>query len=187
MNPVERMRRVIARVEGARGRNALQEIIAKSEAKVMDFEAIPIDQLKGDIGRSGYSIKQMLAVDIDNRRLLFTDHKNQHLYAEFGAKSEGYKVSHIGHQAAIAKEYDPVDLEPTTESGNYGETVTTAHEEEDDPDFVGVVGGTPTVQPEEDDRGFGGDKREPARVEAMVRALEHELYGEPEGEEHVCK
>ena len=87
--------------------------------------------MKGDIARAGHPIRQALALDPDQRRIFFTDVKGEHLYAEFAAASEGHRITHIGHQASIMKEYDVQDLE-TTGVGS----VRTTHEEEeveDDP------------------------------------------------------
>ena len=147
----------------------LDSLISKSEAMIMDIDAIPLEQLKGDIARAGHPVQQTLALDADNHRLFFTDIDGQHLYADFGGANEGYRVNRIGHQASIAKEYDVIDLEPSKESGNLGESVTTTNEEEDDIDTPGVYpGGTPTVKPEEDDRGYSSDEKEPTRKELIT-------------------
>ena len=130
-----------------------------SDATEMKFDAIPLEQLKGDIARAGHPVKQALALDADGRRLFFTDKDGQHLFAEFGEPQEGFRVKRIAHQASIAKEYSVIDLEPSTESGNMGETVETVHTEEESQDEPGFhPGGTPTVKPEDDDRGFAADK-----------------------------
>lgn len=164
-------------LEGVVNHQTLDGIIQKAEEQAMRFEAIPLEQLKGDIARSGHPVKQALALDAEGHRLFFTDVNDEYLFAEFGSASEGYRVKRIGHQSSIAKEYDPVDLEPSGEGRNRSERVTTGHEEggleEDDAaEAAGVYpGGTPGDKPMGDDRGYGVDDREPAR-KALIREVE---------------
>lgn len=177
----------IARVlEGSNNLRILDSIIEKSEeeATPVDFEAIPLEQLRGDIARAGHPIKQLTALDPEGRRLFFTDKHDQHLFAEFATEKDGHRVTRIGHQANIAKEYvDVVDLEPSSEDSNHGETVTTVHEEDDsekdkDPaDLAGMYPGpTHGDKPETDDRGFGKDEQMPSRVALLseLRKLNQE-------------
>ena len=165
--------RVARQLEGSRNIHMLDSIIKKAhESQVMSFDAIPLEQLKGDIARAGHPVKQAIALDVDGSRLFFTDVDDQYLFAEFGSGSEGYAVKRIGSQSSISKEYDVIDLEPSTESGNPGETITTAHEEEDDVDTPGVYpSGTPGMKPKEDDRGYGADEIEVTR-KSLIKELE---------------
>ena len=83
MNPVNRVDNVVKSLEGMRNMDALEDIIEKA-AKVMNIDAVPLEQLKGDIARAGHPVKQMMALDRDENRLFFTDKNGQHLVAEFG-------------------------------------------------------------------------------------------------------
>ena len=116
------------------------------------IDAVPLEQLKGDIARAGHPIMRTIALDVDNRRLFFIDKAGNFLFAEYGTHDEGYRISRVGMQAEISKEYDAVDLEP--EPFN---SVTTEHEEEEQDDTPGMVpSGTPGDQPDDEDgRGFG--------------------------------
>ncbi len=103
------------------------EQVVFSLSTVLKGDNIPIEQLRGDINRAGYQVNRLLALDIDSRRLFFTDPESNFLYAEFAAADQGYQVLKVGHQREIAKEYDPVDLE----ADDSEELITTEHEEAD--------------------------------------------------------
>ncbi len=115
-------------------------------------DAVPLEQLKGDIARAGHPVMRTIALDVDNRRLFFVDKAGNFLFAEYGTHDEGYQISRVGMQAEIAKEYDAVDLEK--EPFN---RVTTEHEEAEQDDTPGMVpSGTPGDRPDDEDgRGFG--------------------------------
>ena len=168
MNPIKEANAIAKALEFSYNSSVLDNIIEKAEAQVMDVDAIPVEQIRGDLNRMGHPPKQMVALDAANRIVFFMDLDGQALFAEFGDSSEGNRVKRIGHQSAIAKEYDPIDLEPSTESGNFSENITTTHEEADAVETVGMYpGGTPGDAPEEDDRGFGPDPK-PERRESFV-------------------
>ena len=172
---VERANLIVQDFSGVAREQRLQAILEKAQEHVMDLDTIPLEQLKGDIARAGHQIKQALALDVEGRRLFFTDGNDQYLFAEFGTAKEGHRVKRIGLQATIAKEYDVQDLEPSTEDGNLGETVTTTHAEadvEEDPEEQAGVypSGTPGDKPEEDDRGFSADEKLPTR-KALIQEL----------------
>ena len=165
-NPVQRMNVVMKTMEGSMNLGRLDQIIHR--AQVLSSDAIPIEQLKGDIARAGHPIKQALALDADSRRLFFTDVKGEHLYAEFATASEGHRITHIGHQASLLKEMvDVTDLEP---SGKM--EVVTAHEEEDEYEEPGVYPpATAGDKPEENDRGFGKDSNTDTVRKALLAEM----------------
>ena len=150
MNPVSIVNRVIKTTEGINNFHRLEDIINKAQA--MNFDAIPLEQLKGDLARSGHPVKQAMALDPEHRRIFFTDSDGSHLFAEFGNADEGYKIKSIGNQSTIAKEYDVIDLIPSTESHNPGESVVTVHNEEEleyeEPQFIPRA--NPGQKPDED-------------------------------------
>ena len=157
MDVYEQFLRVEKDLEGMQIQSTMQGIIAKAQA--MHGDAIPLEQLKGDLAREGHPVKQAIALDAESRRLFFTDIRGEHLYAEFAGPDDGHRVTLIGHQASIAKEYDPTDLDVSEEEGNQGESVTTEHDEEDEVETPGMYpGSTPGDKPEDDDRGFAADK-----------------------------
>ena len=174
------MNRVLKNLEGDSNVRKIASIIKKTQM-VMDFEAIPLEQLKGDIVRQGYQVKRIPAVDVEGHRLFFVDSRDQYLYAQFGSAKDGYKIDHIGHQSSIVKEYDVIDLDPSKESGNPGEKITTTDDEEEQADDVGMYpGSTPVNNPEDDDRGFSGESKTPTRK--LIKELEDDSL-----EEEVCK
>ena len=159
---------VMKSVEGTMNLGRLNTIIER--AKVMNIDAIPIEQLKGDIARAGHPVKQALALDAEGRRLFFTDKDGEHLYAEFDTADNGHQVTKIGHQSSIIKEYSVDDLETDGVS-----EVETVHDEEDAVDEPGMYpGGTPGDKPEEDDRGFSDTKKMSRNME-LRRALMVEM------------
>lgn len=173
-NILQRARRMERVMRGRRTREILAGVMHKA-AQVMNIDAIPIEQLKGDLARQGHPVKQATALDADNRRLFFTDGDDQHLFAEFAGADDGHKILKIGHQATIAKDYDPMDLEPSGEKGNLGESVTTTHEEEDFEEESAVLPGATVVDmPEEDDRGFSADEGLVTR-KSLLKELEDHL------------
>ncbi len=125
-------------------------LIAKGAACPPD--AVPLEQLKGDLARAGHPVKRAIALDAENRRLFFIDNTDTYLFAEYGSPEVGFSLGRVGSQSEVAKDYDPVDLEPEPRSD-----VETGHDEEeqgDDPGFV--PSGTPGVKPTDaDGRGFG--------------------------------
>ena len=130
-------------------------------------ETVPLEQLKGDIARMGHPVLRAIALDVDNRRLFFVDKNEAFLFAEYGTADEGYKLTRVGYQGEIAKDYDPVDLEEEP-----FDSVVTEHEEEDANDTPGMLpGGTPGDQPEDKDgRGFGEEvKKSLNAVKALTR------------------
>ena len=156
---LRRVSSVMKAMEGMQNIGRLETIVKSTQAMVGD--AIPLEQLKGDIARAGHPIKQALALDAQGRRIFFTDVKGEHLYADFDTADNGFRVKHIGHQASIIKEYDVQDPEISGLA-----EVHTVHEEEDFVDTPGLYPGeTYTVKPEEDDRGFGAE----SQVEAVKR------------------
>lgn len=160
MNTVKRAVNILKQLESIsqmeQSMSVLDAIIQKADAQVMDFDAIPLEQLKGDIARMGHPVKQELALDADNRRLFFTDKHGEDLYAEFGTAGEGHRVKRIGHQATIAKEYadiyrkavdyDPADLD----TDDNWLSVDTWHEENEEvSEEPGVIpGGTSGDKPD---------------------------------------
>ena len=158
---------VLKTVEGSLNLGKLDQII--KESYVMGLDAIPIEQLKGDIARAGHPVKQALALDADGRRLFFTDVAGEHLYAEFDTAQNGHRVLRIGHQSSIVKEYDVQELEPDDKG-----SVTTTHEEGKEAiEEPGMYpSGTPLNKPEEDNRGFGSEANLEAR-KALLLELEH--------------
>ena len=190
MNPIDRTMNVIKVIEGEKIRGRLRdvrikmrEISSNNAIGVFDdmvvirkadvSDAIPLEQLKGDIARAGHPVKQAFALDADARRLFFTDKDDQNLFAEFGDATDGYRVTRIAHQASIAKEYVVDDLDPSSESKNPGESITTAHqEEESEKGPPGVIpAGSPGIKPDDDDRGYGSEENIPARSKALVKEL----------------
>ncbi len=127
-------------------------VALSDEASGGAIDAVPLEQLKGDIARAGHPVMRTIALDVDNRRLFFVDKAGNFLFAEYGTHDEGYRISRVGMQAEISKEYDTVDLEPEPFS-----SVTTEHEEEEQGDEPGMIpSGTPGDQPDDEDgRGFG--------------------------------
>ena len=142
------------------------DVLIKQVQVVSD--AIPIEQLKGDIARAGHPVKQALALDAEGRRLFFTDMEGEHLYAEFESADQGHRITHIGHQASIIKEYDVLDPEPEP----FGKVEMDYEVEEvaDEPEPGVIPGPTPGDKPEEDDRGFSVSKAE-LQQEAFRKAL----------------
>ncbi len=119
-------------------------------------DAVPIEQLKGDIARKGHIIKRLIALDVESRRLFFSDPTNNFLYAEYAGAEEGFGIVKIGFQKEIAKEYDVTDFEHSGEP----DTVVTENEEISVEDMgydkPGMIpGGTPASQPV-----TGADQRE---------------------------
>ena len=54
--------RVARSLEGVLNMSTLDGIIKKAhESQVMSFDAIPLEQLKGDIARAGHPVKQAIA------------------------------------------------------------------------------------------------------------------------------
>ena len=189
MHPLDRANKLVKTLEGAKNIDTLESIITKA-AEAMNVDAVPLEQLKGDIARAGHPVKQMLALDRDNNRLFFTDKDDQHLVAEFGDKDEGHRIKKIGLQANINKEYDVVDLEPSTESKNPSEVVETGHEEAevDDESIAGVIpGGTPGDKPEKDDRGFGEAlEKSHNKISALIKEMQGEGDCGCSGEHGAC-
>lgn len=193
-HPITRAKRVSKRFNGMKMMGQLDTLIEKSRAQVMDFEAIPLEQLKGDIMRAGHQVERALALDPDGRRLFFMDENGQSLFAEFGPPSDNYSVERIAPQSLIAKEYNVIDLEPSVEVGNPGENIVTTHSEAENEDWVGIVpSGTPGDKPEDNDRGYGSEEKQPARMDnvpgsvgssvvSVIKQLEEYI-----GEEEKCK
>ena len=170
-NLVARTDNVLKSVEGALNLNRLNRIIER--AKIVGIDAIPIEQLKGDIARAGHPVKQALALDADGRRLFFTDVDGEHLYAEFDTAEKGHRITRIGHQASIIKEYVVEDLE----FDGVGD-VDTVHEEEEAVETPGMYPGpTWNQKPEEDDRGFGSKEEEKVVNKELMDALMREMEG----------
>lgn len=153
--------------------------------------AIPLEQIRGDLARAGHTVKSIIALDPESRRIFFMDTDNKPLYCSFAGPDSGFKVEKIGYQADIAKEYDPVDLEPDDTE----EKVFTEHEERDgEYETPGLIpSGTPGEKPERDeqdhedagqfgeglgDEGFGTEKRHEGRrdeLKAIMGELEEQL------------
>jgi hypothetical protein len=76
------------------------------------LNAIPLEQIKGDIARRGHRIDRIIALDPEAGRLFFQDHQNNHLFAEFSDGSQGFSLRRIGFQHEVQKEYDSQDLQP---------------------------------------------------------------------------
>ena len=72
--------------------------------------AIPIEQIKGDIARQGHPVMRVLALDPEAGRLFFQDYQDNALFAEFADHSEGYRLLRIGFQSEVQKEY-AIDFE----------------------------------------------------------------------------
>ncbi|KKN86894.1 hypothetical protein LCGC14_0264560 [marine sediment metagenome] len=106
--------------------------LATLEKALEGYGTIPIEAIKGDLGRMGHSVKQLLAIDPDSRRVFFTNKLDEPLYATYS--QHNWAIEHVGYQAEVAKEYDPVDLEAEPRS-----TVVTTHLEEDVDDTPGFV------------------------------------------------
>ncbi len=127
----------------------LNGLIAKGACPI---DAVPLEQIKGDLARAGHPVKRAIALDAENRRLFFIDNTDTYLFAEYGSPEVGFSLGRVGSQSEVAKDYDPVDLEPEPRSD-----VKVEHDEEgqgDDPGFV--PSGTPGVKPiDADGRGFG--------------------------------
>ncbi len=118
------------------------------------------------------------------------DQQNNPLYAEFSDASGGFELQKVGFQREIAKEYNPVDLEPDPDdSTNLGETVITEHEERDyEEGMPGMIpGGTPGEKPEQDeesyeahgqfgdgigDFGFDPEERHEGRRDSVKKTIE---------------
>ena len=138
---VKQLEQLVKRAEG-RGVIASLELLSAPVDLAMP---IPIEQLKGDLARSGHRVLRIMALDPESNRLFFTDEQSNSLFAEFAAEGGAYHVTKVGFQHEVAKDYDPVDLEPDGEES----TVVTTHQEapgyKDDP---GVIpSGTPGVKP----------------------------------------
>ncbi len=144
-------------------RLAADEVVRGTEVfllKGVSIEAaIPIEQIKNDLGRAGHTVKSLIALDPDSHRLFFMDVRDNPLYAEFSDASGGFQIQRVGFQHEIAKEYDVIDLEPDDSE----ETVVTTNDEEDYNDSPGMIPGpTPNVKPDTDkkyfeEHGHGGD------------------------------
>ena len=189
MHPLDRANKLVKVMEGTRNLETLDKIITKT-AEVVDIDAIPLEQLKGDIARAGHPIKQMLAIDREENRLFFTDKDGQHLVAEFANADEGHRIKKIGLQGNIAKEYDVIDLDPSSESKNPGEVIETEHDEDDDiSEEVGMIpAGTPGDKPE-DDRGFAAKMQKANRVVELIKELDgatNQAHACACGGEKVC-
>lgn len=97
---------------------ALNEMALKSITKNLedigaDLEladpsnAIPIEQIKGDIARQGHPVMRVLALDPEAGRLFFQDMQDNALFAEFAGPDEGFRLLRIGFQSEVQKDYDP--------------------------------------------------------------------------------
>lgn len=76
------------------------------------MNAIPLEQIRGDIARKGHQIERIIALDAEAGRLFFQDSQNNHLFAEFADASHGWHLHRIGYQREVQKEYDTQDLAP---------------------------------------------------------------------------
>ncbi len=142
-------------------------LIAKGAACPPD--AVPLEQLKGDLARAGHPVKRAIALDAENRRLFFIDNTDTYLFAEYGSPEVGFSLGRVGSQSEVAKDYDPVDLEPEPRSD-----VKVEHGEEeqgDDPGFV--PSGTPGIKPvDADGRGFGNTPKPTPTSKALQNSLD---------------
>ena len=162
-NLLARANEVVKSLEGYSNLGKINKVIKTAQA--MCFDAIPLEQIKGDLARAGHPVHRALALDPDGRRLFFTDRAGEHLYAVFSGADTGHRLLHVGHQASIVKEFDVTDLK---ESGSM--IVETEHDEEDFTEEPGIYpGGTPTIKPEEDDRGFSAKSSNLAARAALLR------------------
>lgn len=73
--------------------------------------AIPIEQLKGDIARQGHPVMRVLALDPDAGRMFFQDMQDNALFAEFAGSDQGYRILRIGFQSEVQSEYKVTDLQ----------------------------------------------------------------------------
>ena len=73
--------------------------------------AIPIEQLKGDIARQGHPVMRVLALDPDAGRIFFQDMQDNSLFAEFSDASQGYRILRIGFQSEVQSDYRATDLQ----------------------------------------------------------------------------
>ena len=114
--------------------------------------AIPIEQIKGDIARQGHPVMRVLALDPDAGRLFFQDMQDNALFAEFAGQDEGFRLLRIGFQAEITQDYDPnvmqsiqkrKDYDPTELDAEPRDTVENEHDEEDWDREPGQAGPTP--------------------------------------------
>lgn len=90
------------------------------------MNAIPLEQIRGDIARKGHQIERIIALDAEAGRLFFQDSQNNHLFAEFADASHGWHLHRIGYQRDVQKEYDVQDLEPEPR-----DRVVNRHDEQD--------------------------------------------------------
>ena len=89
VHPLTRLNRVSKDLAGLRIYDQLTSVIAK--AQELDFEAIPLEQLKGDLARRGHPVKQALALDAEHRRIFFTDADGHHLFAEYAEADHNFR------------------------------------------------------------------------------------------------
>ncbi len=145
----------------------LNGLITKGVSPMPD--AVPLEQLKGDLARAGHPVKRAIALDAQNRRLFFIDKNDTYLFAEYGSPEAGFSLGRVGSQSEVAKDYDPVDLEPEPRSD-----VKVEHGEEeqgDDPGFV--PSGTPGIKPvDADGRGFGNTPKPTPTSKALQDSLD---------------
>ena len=150
---IKELEKLSVALEGSVVSGRLEELAA---VPAMELDAIPIEQLKGDIARMGHPIERTIALDPQARRLFFTDKGGNSMFAEYSGHDEGYKVMRVGMQQEIVKDYDPVDLEPEPR-----DKVKTEHDEDewgkrDVPGFVPMRDGhRETTDDVGDKRGFG--------------------------------
>ncbi len=122
--------------------------------KGMSIESvIPLEQIKGDLRRAGHTIKAVIALDPEARRIFFMDDNSSPRYCSFSGPENGFAIQNVGFQSEIAKEYNPVDLEP---DGDDDLSIATEHEERDysgdDPGMIPA--GTPGEKPENNEQEY---------------------------------
>jgi hypothetical protein len=120
--------------------------------KGMTLEAaIPLEQIRGDLARAGHMVKSIIALDPESRIIFFMDGDNSPRYCSFAGPNQGFSIQKVGYQTEIAKEYDPVDLEPDDSE----EKASTEHEEReyDEDQKPGILpSGTPGEKDEHDEK-----------------------------------